>query len=148
MAQAAETLSAGAEAVFEAACPYMGLRAFEPDDASLFFGREEAVAGLLGRLAGTRLLSVVGASGSGKSSLVRAGLVPALVGGALPGSGDWPVVLMTPGPQPLTELAAQLASLTAGSASSLLSDLEGDPRVKCHSNVLRRLRDSFSSSFW
>ena len=97
VAQAAETLSAGAEAVFEAACPYMGLRAFEPDDASLFFGREEAVAGLLGRLAGTRLLSVVGASGSGKSSLVRAGLVPALVGGALPGSGDWPVVLMTRG---------------------------------------------------
>ncbi|MCZ6782511.1 MAG: AAA family ATPase, partial [Proteobacteria bacterium] len=122
------SLGVAAESVFEAACPYMGLRAFQPEDAALFFGREDAAAGLLSRLSGARLLSVVGASGSGKSSLVRAGLVPALRQGALPGSRDWPVVLLTPGAHPLTELAAQLAQQTATSAASLLADLESDPR--------------------
>ena len=67
-------------------CPYKGLAPFEIDDAECFFGREQLVAELVARLVGTRLLGVVGPSGSGKSSVVRAGLLPALAGGALPGS--------------------------------------------------------------
>jgi ABC-type arginine transport system ATPase subunit len=59
------------------------------------------------------MLLVVGASGSGKSSLLRADLLPALAEGALPvpGSGTWPWLLLTPGSQPLTELAVQVARL-------------------------------------
>src|SRR5262249_40446113 len=71
------------------ACPYVGLRAFQPDDAEYFFGREALVAELLARLAESSLLVVTGPSGSGKSSVVRAGLVPALWAGALPGSECW-----------------------------------------------------------
>src|SRR5690606_7888265 len=73
------------------ASPYRGLLPFQPDDADDFFGRDDVVAGLLGRMAASRLLAVVGASGSGKSSLVRAGLVPALRRGALAGSSAWPI---------------------------------------------------------
>ena len=76
--------------------PYKGLAAFEPDDAADFFGRERLVAELVARLAGTRLLAVVGPSGSGKSSLVRAGLLPALATGVLPVTGGWTPVIATP----------------------------------------------------
>ena len=126
---ASDALPLAAVEVLEAACPYMGLRAFEPEDAGLFFGREEAVVGLLSRLATRRLLTVVGASGSGKSSLVRAGLLPAVRRGALPGSADWPTSVLTPGAQPLATLAARLASLGGGGATTLLQELEGDPRA-------------------
>jgi WD40 repeat protein/DNA-binding SARP family transcriptional activator len=85
-------------------CPYKGLATFEPDDAEYFFGRERLVADLVARLVGTPLLAVVGPSGSGKSSAVRAGLLPALAGGVLPGSEKWTQALMRPGEHPLREL--------------------------------------------
>src|SRR3712207_8644701 len=65
--------------------PYTTL--FRSDDAEYFFGREQLVAELVARLVGARLLAIVGASGSGKSSVLRAGVLPALAGGVLPG-GD------------------------------------------------------------
>ena len=111
------------------ACPYMGLSAFEADDAEYFFGREVLVAELTARLAGTRFLAVVGPSGSGKSSLVRAGLLPAVWAGALPGSRDWQTLVLTPGAHPLNELAVRLSLLSADRPSVLLRDLEADPRV-------------------
>ena len=73
-------------------CPFKGLASFEVADAPYFFGRERLVAELVARLVGAPLLGVVGPSGSGKSSVVRAGLLPALAGGVLPGSEDWPQV--------------------------------------------------------
>ena len=79
--------------------PYKGLAAFEPSDAADFFGRERLVAELVARLAGARLLAVVGPSGSGKSSLIRAGLLPALATGVLPVAGGWKSVIVTPGKQ-------------------------------------------------
>ena len=91
--------------------PYRGLEAFQEADAAVFFGRQSLVDQLLGRLESThghRFLAVVGASGSGKSSVVRAGLVPALRAGALAGSGDWFIVQMVPGFTPLHDLEAAL----------------------------------------
>jgi DNA-binding SARP family transcriptional activator len=81
-------------------CPYKGLARFEPADRELFFGRERLVAELVTHLVGPGLLGVVGPSGSGKSSLVRAGLLPILADGVLPGSARWTRVLMRPGEQP------------------------------------------------
>src|SRR5262249_30566299 len=78
------------------ACPYRGLAAFEAADAELFHGRERLVAELVARLVQGRLLAVVGGSGSGKSSLVRAGLLPALASGVLPGSAGWRQLVLTP----------------------------------------------------
>ena len=67
--------------------PYKGLRAFEEADADDFFGRDELLEQLVKRLGTTRFLAVVGPSGSGKSSVVRAGLLPAIRRGAIPGFG-------------------------------------------------------------
>ena len=114
-------------------CPYPGLAAFGPQDAGRFFGREQATAALLARLAGqlTRpgLLMVVGPSGSGKSSLLRAGLLPAIAAGALPARGAqaWPLDLMTPGRSPLLELATRIAALAGVSAGELDANLHTDP---------------------
>ena len=71
--------------------PYKGLRPFETDDARDFFGRDQETQRLVELVAGSRLVVVVGPSGSGKSSLVRAGLVPALSRGRWPGrsAGSW-----------------------------------------------------------
>ncbi len=81
-------------------CPYKGLAFFDVDDAPYFFGRERLVARLVARLVGARVLAVVGASGSGKSSVVRAGLLAAVRTGVLPGSERWRTVLTTPSQQP------------------------------------------------
>src|SRR6188768_1140109 len=89
--------------------PYPGLRPFEADEADLFFGREQHVDALLERLSGSRFVAVVGESGAGKSSLVRAGLLPALEAGFVVEAGsDWRVALMRPGGAPLQALADAL----------------------------------------
>jgi WD domain, G-beta repeat len=114
--------------------PYPGLAGFQPEDAGWFFGREAVVAELLGRLseqlAGGPPLALVGASGAGKSSVLRAGLLPALAAGALAGpapgpaaadAAGWPWLLLTPGPRPLDELVGRTAAL-AGSAAAPAAD--------------------------
>ena len=87
-----------------AVCPFLGLATFDAAHAEYFFGRERLVSELVARLVGAPLLAVVGPSGSGKSSAVRAGLLPALASGVLPGSGSWSQALMRPGAHPLAAL--------------------------------------------
>jgi WD40 repeat protein/tRNA A-37 threonylcarbamoyl transferase component Bud32 len=94
----------------EGLCPFKGLASFEPVDAEYFFGRERLVAELVARLVGTGFLGIVGPSGSGKSSVLRAGLLPALAGGVLPGSGGWRRLLLRPGERPLDELRRVLVT--------------------------------------
>ncbi|MBT7910047.1 MAG: hypothetical protein HN607_05895, partial [Verrucomicrobia bacterium] len=89
--------------------PFPGLRPFQIEEKYLFFGREEQTSELLTRLRKTRFLAVVGVSGSGKSSLVRAGLLPELHGGTMATAGSsWEVAVMRPGGDPLTNLAEAL----------------------------------------
>jgi len=80
-------------------CPFKGLAFYDVDDAAYFAGRERLVARLLARVVDAPLLAVVGASGSGKSSAVRAGLVAAVGRGLLPGSERWRIVVTTPAGQ-------------------------------------------------
>src|SRR5262245_6118410 len=112
--------------------PYKGLRAFLEADAADFFGREAVTKRLVRRLGedqpNARFLAVVGPSGSGKSSVVRAGLVPALRRGSLPGSERWYVIDMLPGAHPLRELESALLGLAVAPPPSLLDELEGDTR--------------------
>jgi WD40 repeat protein/serine/threonine protein kinase/DNA-binding XRE family transcriptional regulator len=133
--------------------PFKGLRAFHEADAADFFGREALVQRLLERLAepgdgswgmrvgdgdlahtpqlpapNSRFLAVVGPSGSGKSSVVRAGLIPALRRGGLDGSEQWFVVDLFPGAHPLEELEAALLRVAAQPAGSLLDLLREDER--------------------
>jgi WD40 repeat protein/transcriptional regulator with XRE-family HTH domain len=101
--------------------PYRGLKSFQPEDAEWFYGRRRLTDALLENLRDCYqrggLLAVAGPSGSGKSSLLRAGLIPELRSGALgiPGSADWPLILITPGAWPARELAWRLAGV-AGDA--------------------------------
>lgn len=89
--------------------PFPGLRPFAMDERHLFFGREQQVAELLVRLRKHRFLAVVGSSGSGKSSLIRAGLLPELHGGTMRAAGSaWRVVILRPGGNPMTQLANAL----------------------------------------
>jgi hypothetical protein len=92
-------------------CPYRGLQAFDENHAEFFFGREADVQRLLEKLKSTRFLAVLGPSGNGKSSLVRAGLLPTLRKGSLPGSDTWAMRVFTPGARPLTTLAANYVRL-------------------------------------
>ncbi|MSV29798.1 MAG: hypothetical protein EXQ52_13790 [Bryobacterales bacterium] len=92
--------------------PYPGLRTFEPDEALKFHGRETHTAELLRRLSENRFIAVVGSSGTGKSSLVRAGLLPALYRGRLTGAtSQWRICLMRPGDTPMKSLAESLAAV-------------------------------------
>ncbi|MGH9847434.1 MAG: ATP-binding protein [Blastocatellia bacterium] len=91
--------------------PFPGLRPFELHEGHLFFGREGQSEKLLAKLEAARFLAVVGTSGSGKSSLVRAGLVPALFGGMMVSAGsNWRVALMRPSNNPIGNLARALSS--------------------------------------
>jgi WD40 repeat protein/DNA-binding SARP family transcriptional activator/energy-coupling factor transporter ATP-binding protein EcfA2 len=99
-----------------AGCPYKGLARFEASDADNFFGRERLVAELVARVSEASLVTVVGPSGSGKSSLLRAGLLPALAAGVLTGAEPWRTVALCPGAHPTEELAARLDRAPAGGA--------------------------------
>ena len=86
--------------------PFPGLRPFEFADNHLFFGRDEQITELTTRLRKNRFVAVVGTSGSGKSSLVRAGLMPELLSGTMASAGSsWETTIMRPGGDPLTNLA-------------------------------------------
>ena len=113
-------------------CPYRGLLAFGESDAEVFYGRErlsaELTAKLTARATDGGLVVVTGASGSGKSSLLRAGLLPILTRGQqVPGSGRWPRIVMTPTKDPLTELAARLAAVGGPDALAVREGLARHP---------------------
>jgi DNA-binding SARP family transcriptional activator/class 3 adenylate cyclase/energy-coupling factor transporter ATP-binding protein EcfA2 len=123
-----ERLAARApEAAAPGVCPYKGLARYESADAPFFHGRERLVATLVARIAVDRFVGIIGASGSGKSSLVRAGLLPALSGNALPGSGAWPTCTCTPGEHPLRSVAEALAPLVGVPAPELARRLDRQP---------------------
>ncbi|MDB9375096.1 eIF2A-related protein [Nodularia sphaerocarpa] len=90
-------------------CPYRGLRAFGEEDSQYFYGREKVVQQLINDLAQSSFIAVVGASGSGKSSVVQAGLIAQLRRGkVLPGSEDWWMRSFRPGANPLEALSRRL----------------------------------------
>nr|WP_277350333.1 helix-turn-helix domain-containing protein [Nonomuraea sp. FMUSA5-5] len=114
-------------------CPYRGLQPYEPEDSRWFFGRDRTVGVLVGRLAermqGRGPLIVVAPSGAGKTSLLRAGLLPALRRGALPtpGSRSWPTIVFTPGERPIAGLLARIGALTGLNPAHLAGVLAEDP---------------------
>ena len=106
--------------------PYKGLRAFGESDAEHFFGRDALVAQLVAAVAEHRLVAVVGPSGIGKSSVVKAGLVPALRKGALTGSERWLVADVFPGAYPFEDLAAALLRVAVDRPDDLVEELARD----------------------
>ncbi|MFD3728949.1 hypothetical protein [Streptomyces sp. NPDC058671] len=125
-------------------CPYPGLAAFGQEHERWFFGREALVAELTDRLDrrldSGRLQAVVAPSGAGKSSLLRAGLLPHLDRAALPGSDRWPKLLLTPGVYPLRTLADQIVALRGVGSEVTAADLVADP-PRCLSVLAEALRN-------
>ncbi len=103
--------------------PYKGLRAFVEKDAVDFHGRTALVDDLLERVESHRLVTVVGPSGSGKSSLVRAGLIPALRAGRILGSSDWLITDMFPGSYPFEELEGALSRVAVRAPAGMRDEL-------------------------
>ncbi len=115
--------------------PFPGLRPFASEEDFLFFGREQQTNELLELLRVHRFLAVVGTSGSGKSSLVRAGLLPALYGGTMVSVGSrWEVAVMRPGGDPIKNLAQSLIDCDLYDSD----DPESLPRIMA---TLRRSRN-------
>lgn len=129
-----------------AGCPYRGLYSFDTRDAPLFFGRDRLISDLLGRLdaawqQGPRMLAVVGASGAGKSSLLRAGLLAALAQGRAGPPERWQSLLLTPGAEPVGALADALEGLADQSARPpgwMRAELSAAPG-RCRQLALRAL---------
>jgi class 3 adenylate cyclase/WD40 repeat protein len=103
-------------------CPYKGLVAFQPSDADDFFGRDMLVAELVARLVSSRFLAVVGPSGSGKSSAVRAGLLPALAKGAVPPSDRWVSAVCAPGASDVSQVLEEARQRSRGQGIVLVVD--------------------------
>ncbi|MGA8038828.1 MAG: BTAD domain-containing putative transcriptional regulator, partial [Acidimicrobiia bacterium] len=108
--------------------PYKGLRAFHEPDAADFYGREGVVEELIRVLSAKGMVTVVGPSGSGKSSLVRAGLVPAIRKRGLPGSQNWLITEMFPGSHPYEELEAALMRVATNRPVDVFAQLTSDDR--------------------
>jgi len=106
--------------------PYKGLRPFEEGDASDFFGREELVGKLLNSLGEQQFITLVGPSGSGKSSVVKAGLIPQLRQGKIKGSDRWFIISIVPGTDPFRELSEALLSISIRSPYDLSEILQRD----------------------
>jgi energy-coupling factor transporter ATP-binding protein EcfA2 len=120
--------------------PYRGLATFQTQDADWFFGRTHLVRELTARIAAQRFVAVFGPSGSGKSSLLRAGILPALTRPDT-GRAPWQAVVLTPGERPLAECAIHVARLLQLPAGDVLADLTRDPQ-HLHLAVRQALSDA------
>jgi formylglycine-generating enzyme required for sulfatase activity len=129
--------------------PYRGLRKFTEYDAEFFFGRNAAIQTLLDRAKvmvesdtgayASDLMAVLGPSGSGKSSLVRAGLIPAIHQGRLPGSNQWPVMVLLPGDHPLESLARGFEGQVDGKLAAIRKQLGNDDPAGLHTLMVAAL---------
>jgi WD40 repeat protein len=130
--------------------PFPGLRAFEEDEDILFFGREKQTDELLTKLRTSRLIAVIGSSGSGKSSLVKSGLIPSLQSGFMSGRGSsWQICSFRPGSDPIGNMAKSL--VTPIFSEHKTEDVENtDTLVAMTESILRRntsgLADAFKQS--
>lgn len=125
-------------------CPYPGLATFGREQARWFFGRDELIAELIAcldeRLLGGGIQMVVAPSGAGKSSLLRAGLLPRLSQGALPGSNRWPALVFTPTADPVQALTTQICSLVGADSAQVADQLAADPD-RCAAMLRDALRE-------
>ena len=121
--------------------PYRGLHTFEAEHRGLFFGRRAEIGTLLERLRVEPLVIVAGDSGVGKSSLCRAGVLPAIQDGALGGGRVWSVLRFVPGRSPLLSLGAALAPLLGLDESTVVRRLRAHPSAIART-IRKRLGDS------
>jgi hypothetical protein len=128
---------------FDGRCPYKGLDVFEEEDAELFFGREKLVADLFSRVKESRSIFITGPSGSGKSSLIRAGLIPALKQGAVRNSERWLYETIKPGRDPIEAIALSFSRLKSPELANYIRQHATETNIlhECAESVLSGRRD-------
>ncbi|MCI0553114.1 MAG: WD40 repeat domain-containing protein [Anaerolineae bacterium] len=128
---------------FDGRCPYKGLEVFEEEDAELFFGRERLVEDLVSRVKESRTVFITGPSGSGKSSLVRAGLIHALKSGSIKGSDRWLYETMKPGREPIKDLALAFSRLKSPDLANYFLAHKSEINIlnECAESVLSGRKD-------
>jgi WD40 repeat protein len=127
-------------------CPYPGMVSFREDNSDCFFGRDAEVKELVERLRLHPFISVIGPSGNGKSSLVFAGLIPALRRSGLFGSGDWLVRSIRPGETPLAELKTALGNDLANPKLAVTQALASQPNAQRLLLVIDQFEEVFTLS--
>jgi len=129
--------------VFDGRCPYKGLDVFEEEDAELFFGREKTIDDLVERVRKSKTVFITGPSGNGKSSLVRAGLIPKLKQGGLMNSERWLYETVKPGRDPLEALALAFSRLKSPEVSKYFRENVQQMNIlyECSESVLSGQRD-------
>ncbi|MES2328681.1 MAG: hypothetical protein V4539_03695 [Bacteroidota bacterium] len=127
--------------------PFPGLRAFEEDEDILFFGREKQVDELLTKLRTTRFLAVIGSSGSGKSSLIKSGLIPSLHSGFMSGAGSlWRICSFRPGNDPIHNMAEGLSQPNV-LYTNLQSEDEIATYISINESILRRSSTGLAAAY-
>ena len=128
---------------FDGRCPYKGLDVFEEEDSELFFGRENLVTDIVGRMRDSRMVFITGPSGSGKSSLVRAGLIPSLKQGVIKNSDRWLYETIIPGRDPSESMALAFSRLKSPELGKYFRENIHQTKVllECTESVLSGQKD-------
>lgn len=126
--------------------PFPGIRSFETDENHLFFGRENQIKDIVSILSVTHFLAIIGSSGSGKSSLIRAGVIPAILKGEISSQKNWDITVFKPADNPIASFAAEYAKTFNKKASSKGKDLIDVTQVENairndHQTILTAHRD-------
>jgi len=127
-------------------CPYPGMKPFSEDNSSYFFGRNDEIEQLIQRLRNNSLITLIGPSGSGKSSLVFAGLIPALKSSGLFGSGEWLVRSMRPGEEPLSTLKTILGNELTNLTLAVTDTLATEPNAQRLLLIVDQFEEVFTLS--
>ena len=120
-------VSTAAEGAAAEGNPYRGLLTFGPEHRALFFGRDAETAAVLAELRASPFVLIAAASGAGKSSLMRAGVIPRVEKGALARSGEWRAVVVVPGARPTDALAHAIAPVLDASEADVAARLAAEP---------------------
>ncbi len=132
--------------------PFPGIRSFETAESHLFFGRESQIENILSVLTETHFLAIIGSSGSGKSSLIRAGVIPAILKSDVDSNRNWDITVFKPGDNPIRSLAAEYTQTYNTKANSkgkaLISPVQVEKDLRHGTDVILKAHQNLGSDPW
>ena len=132
--------------------PFPGIRSFETEESHLFFGRESQIENIVSVLRDTHFLAIIGSSGSGKSSLIRAGVIPVILNSEINNQKDWGITVFKPGDDPILSFANEYAQTfnrkARANGSALVSAEDVDQSLRHDSNPIFKRYQELGSNPW
>lgn len=132
--------------------PFPGIRSFEREESHLFFGRESQIETIVSILEKTHFLAIVGTSGSGKSSLIRAGVIPAILGGKIKDQKDWNITVFKPGENPISSFAIKYSETcnakVSKSENSFVMPDQAERHLRTDSQPILRAYQQLGTEPW